>query len=160
MVMVAEKREKVRIFLPYEIIEVDAIDDNLIVVASPYMEGQVYSFTLNPESVLPSVADKAQNAGLLIAQYTASKIRDAIDEQQREDLRLKALSQAFCHKTSPSIKDKSLSATRNRVLTVFKITSWALFAAMVMFGGGTRSSSQYSALNLHSHVVHVNVTGQ
>ena len=153
--MVAEKQEKVRIFLPYEIIEVDAIDDKLIVVANPHMEGQVYSFTLNPESVLPSVADKAKNAGLPIAQYVASKIRGAIDEQLRNDLRLNALSQAFCQKTSPSLKDKSLSATTNRVFTVFQIISWALFAAMVMFGGRAHPPSQYSVLNLHSHVAHV-----
>jgi hypothetical protein len=59
------------------------------------MEGQACSFTLSPESVLPSVAKRAQNSGLLIAQNAASKIRYAKDEQQREDQRLNALPQAF-----------------------------------------------------------------
>jgi hypothetical protein len=58
-VMVAENPETVHIFLPYEIIEVDAVGDNLIVVTRPDMEGKACSFTLNPETVLPSVAEMA-----------------------------------------------------------------------------------------------------
>ena len=93
--MIAKNLGAVHIFLPYEIIEVDAVGDNLIVVTRPDMEGKACSFTLSPESVLPSVAKRAQNSGLLIAQNAASKIRYAKDEQQREDQRLNALPQAF-----------------------------------------------------------------
>ena len=133
-VMVAENPETVHIFLPYEIIEVDAVGDNLIVVTRPDMEGKACSFTLNPETVLPSVAEMAQNAGLPIAQYAASKIRYAKDEQQREDQRLNALSQAFCHDASPSFGDRSLSVIRNRVFIVYQIMISTLFAAMVYYG--------------------------
>jgi hypothetical protein len=133
-VMVAENPETVHIFLPYEIIEVDAVGDNLIVVTRPDMEGKACSFTLNPETVLPSVAEMAQKAGLPIAQYAASKIRYAKDEQQREDQRLNALSQAFCHDASPSFGDRSLSVIRNRVFIVYQIMISALFAAMVYYG--------------------------
>jgi len=66
--MVAENPERIHIFLPHEIIEVDAVGDNLIVVAHPctegYEEGEKHSFKLNPRVVLPSVAEKAQKAGL------------------------------------------------------------------------------------------------
>lgn len=133
-VMVAENPETVHIFLPYEIVEVDAVGDNLFVIARPHMEGQACSFTLSPESVLPSVAERAQNSGLPIAQYAASKIRYAKDEQQREDQRLNALPQAFCHEASPSFEDQSLSVTRNRVFIVFPIMISALFAAMIYYG--------------------------
>jgi len=133
-VMVAENPETVHIFLPYEIIEVDAVSDNLIIVTRPDMEGKACSFTLNPESVLPGVAEMAQKAGLPIAQYAVSKIRCAKDEQQREDQRLNALPQAFCHEASPSFKDRSLSVTRNRVFIVYQIMISALFAAMVYYG--------------------------
>ena len=132
--MVAENPETVHIFLPYEIIEVDAVGDNLIVVTRPDMEGKACSFTLNPETVLPSVAEMAQKAGLTISQYAASKIRYAKDEQQREDQRLNALSQAFCHDASPSFGDQSLSKIRNRVFIVYQIMISALFAAMVYYG--------------------------
>ena len=37
--MVAENPERIHIFLPHEIIEVDAVGDNLIVVARPGTEG-------------------------------------------------------------------------------------------------------------------------
>ena len=133
-VMIAENPETVHIFLPYEIIEVDAVGDNLIVVTRPDMEGKACSFTLNPETVLPSVAEMAQKAGLPITQYAASKIRYAKDEQQREDQRLNALSQAFCHDASPSFGDRSLSVIRNRVFIVYQIMISALFAAMVYYG--------------------------
>jgi hypothetical protein len=52
-VMVAENPETVHIFLPYEIVEVDTVGDNLIVIARPHMKGQACSFTLSPESALP-----------------------------------------------------------------------------------------------------------
>lgn len=132
-VMVAENPEKVHIFLPHEIIKVDAVGNNLIVVVCPHMEGEACSFTLNPKSVLPSVAERAQNAGLPIAQYAALEIRYAKDEQQREDQRLNALSQAFCHEDSHYLEDQSLSVTRNRVFIVFPIMSAALFAAMLYY---------------------------
>jgi hypothetical protein len=85
-VMVAENPETVHIFLPYEIIEADAVGDNLIVVTRPDMEGKACSFTLNPESVLPSAAKMAQKAGLPIAQYAVSKIRYAKDDLIRKIL--------------------------------------------------------------------------
>jgi len=137
-VMVAENPERMHIFLPHEIIEVDAVGDNLIVVARPdtegHKEGEKHSFKLNQNVVLPSVAEKAQKAGLPIAQYAASEIRHAKAEQQREDQRLIALPQAFCHEATPSLEDQSLSVTRNRVFIVFPIMTAALFAAMVYYG--------------------------
>jgi hypothetical protein len=133
-VMVAENPERIHIFLPHEIIEVDAVGDNLIVVARPDKEGVKHSFKLNPKVVLPSVAEKAQKAGLPIAQYAASEIRHAKAEQQREDQRLNALPLAFCHEATPSLEDQSLSVTRNRVFIVFLIITAALFAAMVYYG--------------------------
>ena len=133
-VMVAENPEIVHIFLPYEIVEVTTVGNNLFVIARPHMEGQACSFTLSPESALPSVAERAQNSGLPIAQYAASKIRYAKDEQQRGDQRLNALPQAFCHEASPSFEDQSLSVTRNRVFIVFPMMISALFAAMVYDG--------------------------
>jgi hypothetical protein len=51
-VMVAENPERIHIFLPHDIIEVDAVGDNLIVVACPGTEGheeeEKHSFKLNP----------------------------------------------------------------------------------------------------------------
>jgi hypothetical protein len=119
------------IFLPHEIIEVDAVGDGLIVVARPYMEEEAFSFALNTKSALPSVA---KNAGLPVTQYAASKIRCAKDEQQREDQRLNTLPQAFCHEPPPSLEDQSISVTRNRIFIVFPIMAAALFAAMVYHG--------------------------
>jgi len=137
-VMVAENPERIHIFLPHEIIEVDAVGDNLIVVAHPgtegHEEGEKYSFKLNPKDVLPSVAEKAQKAGLPIAQYAASEIRHAKAEQQGEEQRLNALPLAFCHESTPPFEDQSLSVTRNRVFIVFLIITAALFAAMVYYG--------------------------
>ena len=40
-VMIAENPEIVHIFLPYEIVEVITVGDNLFVLARPHMEGQV-----------------------------------------------------------------------------------------------------------------------
>jgi hypothetical protein len=137
-VMVAENTERIHIFLSHDIIEVDAVGDNLIVVACPgtegHEEGEKHSFKLNPKVVLPSVAEKAQKAGLPIAQYAASEIRHAKAEQQREDQRLNALPLAFCHESTPSFEDQSLSVTRNRVFIVFLIITAALFATMVYYG--------------------------
>jgi hypothetical protein len=106
----------------------------LIVVAHPYMEEEAVSFKLNPKSVLPGLAEKARNAGLPVAQYAASKIRSAKDEQHREDQRLNALPQTFYHAATPSPKDQSLWVTRNRIFIVFPIIIAALFAAMIYHG--------------------------
>jgi hypothetical protein len=135
-VMISENQEKVHILLPYEIIDVDAVGANLIVVARSQIEGQTCSFTLNSESALPSVSERAQNAGLPIAQYAASIIRYAKHEQQLDDQRLNALPQAFCHEASSSFEDQALSVTRNRVFIIFPIIISALFAAMVYYGHG------------------------
>jgi len=62
-VMVAENPETVHIFLPYEIVEVDTVGDNLFVKAALTRKGKPVSFTLSPESVLPSVAERAQMLG-------------------------------------------------------------------------------------------------
>jgi hypothetical protein len=137
-VIVAENPERIHIFLPHEIIEVDAVGDNLIVVVRPDKEGrgegEKHSFKLNPKVVLPSVAEKAQKAGLPIAHYAASEIRHAKAEQQREDQRLNALPLVFCHEATPSLEDQSLSVTRNRIFIVFLIITAALFAAMIYYG--------------------------
>ena len=45
-VMVAENPETVHIFLPYEIVEVDTVGDNLIVIARPHVDG---SFNLREQ---------------------------------------------------------------------------------------------------------------
>jgi hypothetical protein len=75
-----ESRKDIHLF-PHDIIEVDAVGDNLIVVARSGREGreegEKHSFKLNPRVVLPRVAEKAQKAGLSIAQYAASEIRHA-----------------------------------------------------------------------------------
>jgi hypothetical protein len=120
--------------LPHDIIEVEVVDDDLIVVAHPYLEEEAFSFTLNPKSVLPGLAEQAQNAGLPVAQYAASKIRSAKDEQHREDQRLNALPQTFYHAAPSFPQDQSLWVTRNRIFVVFPIIIVALFAAMVYYG--------------------------
>lgn len=141
-VMVAEYPEKVHIFLPHEIIKVDTIDNTLIVTVRPQMERhnerEICSFTLNPKSVLPSVAEKAQHADLPIALYAALEIRSAKEQQQREDQRLNALAQTFCRDQVQHPEHQSLSVARDRVFMVFPIISAALFAAMLYYGHGRR----------------------
>jgi hypothetical protein len=142
-VMVAENPEKVHIFLPHEILKVETIDNNLIVTVRPHMkrhnEREICSFTLNPKLVLPSVAERAQNADLPIALYAALEIRSAKDEQQRENQRLHALSQSFCREDVHYPEHQSLSVARDRVFMIFPILSAALFAAMLYYGHGRRA---------------------
>ena len=151
LLMTIDNKNNIYIVAPHEITNAWFEGEKLRVTAvqpvSGPIDAQRYSFALHSSAAFPSVAQKAEKAGLPVAQFAASKIKQSKAEAQQESDRYEQLRKSCDTAETKSRADTALSVERNLVSLVFPLMAVGLFAAMVHFGHGRKPEDHTPAAN-------------